>query len=65
MVSSMAALQDVVAIAVAAAAAAWLVRRAFSSPGSPGCKPPASSGPEGFVPLDALAKPSGKLSHRR
>lgn len=58
-------LQHVTALAIVAIAAAWLVRRAIAAAGRPGCRPDASSGPEGFVPLDALAKAHGKPARRR
>jgi hypothetical protein len=56
--------QHVAALAIAAFAAVWLVRRAIAAAGRPGCAPHASSGPEGFVPLDALVKAPGKPARR-
>jgi len=53
----MATIQDVVAIAVAAAAAAWLARgflRRLGRPGCGGAAPTAPSGADGFVPIDRL-----------
>jgi hypothetical protein len=51
-------MQDLIAIAVSAAAAAWLAwsltRRFFAPP----CQPPAvPGGGDGFVPLESLSKP--------
>lgn len=57
-------LQHVAALAIATLAVAWLVRRAIAAARRPGCRPDASSGPEGFVPLDALAKAHGKQARR-
>jgi hypothetical protein len=50
-------MQDVVAIAVACLAAAWLVRTFARQCFTPPCSPP-SGAPEGdgFVPLEALKK---------
>jgi len=56
----MATIQDVVAIAVAAAAAAWLARgfrRSLARPGCGGSAPTAPSGADGFVPIDRLKYP--------
>ena len=56
----MAAFQDVVAVAVAIAAAAWLARGFIGRPGRPGCggpTPPAPGGADGFVPIDRLKIP--------
>jgi hypothetical protein len=50
-------MQDLIAIALSAAAAFWLAwtlkKRFFAPP----CQPPAPGGSDGFVPLDALRKP--------
>ncbi len=57
MVPAMAALQDVVALAVATAAAAWLARGFLRRLARPGCgrsTPPAPGGADGFVPIDRL-----------
>ncbi len=58
-------MQDFLALAIAAAAAAWLgwalTRRLFAPP----CQPPdAPPGSDGFVPLDALNQAAGKKSGR-
>jgi hypothetical protein len=53
----MAAFEDVVAVAVAIAAAAWLARGFIGRLGRPGCggsAPPAPGGADGFVPIDRL-----------
>ncbi len=53
-------LQDIVAIAVAAAAAAWLARGFLRRLGRPGCgssAPPAPGGADGFVPIEGLRPP--------
>ena len=53
-------LQDIVAIAVAAAAAAWLARGFLRRLGRGGCgssAPPAPKGADGFVPIDRLTSP--------
>jgi hypothetical protein len=53
-----ASLQDLVAIAVALAAAAWLARTLLRRLVAPPCSPPAPpGGGDGFVPLDDLTKP--------
>jgi len=50
-------MQDVVAIAVACVAAAWLVRTFARQFFAPPCSPPSGSPDgDGFVPLDALKK---------
>ena len=56
----MVTIQDVVAIAVAAAAAAWLARGFLRRLGRGGCggsAPSAPGGPDGFVPIDRLRTP--------
>ena len=56
----MAAIQDVVAIAVAAAAVAWLARGFRRSLARPGCgrnASPPTGGADGFVPIDRLSPP--------
>jgi hypothetical protein len=56
-------MQDVIAIAVAVAAGAWLVRTLWCQLAAPSCgKPDAPAGADGFVPLDSLAgkKKSGR-----
>lgn len=52
-------LQDVVAIAVATAAAAWLLRSLRRDVLSPRCGPGADlpGDADGFVPIDGLAPP--------
>lgn len=57
MTISMAATQDIVAIAVAAAAAAWLAWRFRRGLGRPTCgkaPPRQPGGADGFVPIDRL-----------
>lgn len=65
----MAAIQDVVAVAVAVAAAAWLARGFFTRLGRPGCgtdRRPQADGPDGFVPIDRLRTPKkGRETPRR
>lgn len=56
----MAAIQDVVALGVAAAAAAWLAwgfRRSLSRPGCGRNASPPPGGADGFVPIDRLKPP--------
>ncbi len=56
-------MQDVLAIAVAVAAAAWLVRTLWRQVAAPSCgKADVPPGADGFVPLDDLA--SAKKSGR-
>ena len=57
-------LQHVAALAIAAIAAAWLVRRAITASGRPGCQSRSASDPEGFVSLDTLEKAGGKRPRR-
>jgi len=57
-------MQDVIAIAVATAAAIWLAwsltKRFFAPP----CQPPdVPGGGDGFVPLDNLTKTANKSRH--
>jgi len=60
--------QDLLAIAVAVAAAAWLARSLANRFWAPPCQPPATpGGGDGFVPLDDLAastKKPGRSSER-
>jgi hypothetical protein len=56
-------MQDLLAIAVAVAAAAWLARTLWRQVAGPSCgKADAPPGADGFVPLDDLAgaKKSGR-----
>ena len=60
----MPALQDVVAVAVAAAAAAWLAwgfRRSLARPGCGRNASPPPGGADGFVPIDRLSTPEKAL----
>jgi hypothetical protein len=51
-------MQDVIAIAVATAAALWLARSLTKRFFAPPCQPPSvPGGGDGFVPLDSLTKP--------
>ena len=51
-------MQDLVALAITAIAAAWLARTLTRRLSAPPCRPPAPPGcGDGFVPLDALATP--------
>jgi hypothetical protein len=53
--------QDLVAIAVAVAAAAWLARSLAKRFWAPPCRPPATpGGGDGFVPLGDLAASTKK-----
>jgi hypothetical protein len=48
-------MQDLVAIAVAVAAGAWIVRTLWRQLAAPACgRPEAPPGADGFVPLDDL-----------
>lgn len=47
-------MQDIVALAVSIAAAAWLVRTVARGFLSPPCRPPEPGGADGFVPLEAI-----------
>lgn len=52
-------MQDVIAIAVAVAAAAWLVRTFWLRLAAPSCgKPDLPPGADGFVPLGDLNRPA-------
>ena len=59
-------MQDLVAIAVAVAAGAWIVRTLWRQLAAPACGqrsvPP---GADGFVPLDALVRGPHKVSGRQ
>lgn len=52
-------MQDAVAIAIAAIAAAWLARLLLKRLVAPPCQPPSSGPPgtDGFIPLDSLTHP--------
>jgi len=51
-------MQDLVALAITAAAVVWLARTLTRRLFAPPCRPPAPpGGGDGFVPLDALAAP--------
>ena len=52
-------MQDVVAIAIAALAAAWLARSLMKRLVAPPCQPPSAGPPgaDGFIPLDSLTRP--------
>lgn len=55
-------MQDAVAIAVAIAAAVWLIRTLARQLLTPGCGPPPAgpAGSDGFVPLESLSRPKKK-----
>ena len=57
-------MQDFVAIAVAAACAAWLVRTLVRSVLAPPCRPPHEAAAGDFVPLDDLRNSRPKQSGR-
>jgi hypothetical protein len=58
-------MQDVLAIAVAVAAACWLAWSLGRRLVAPPCRPPdAPGGGDGFVPLDALGDSAKKRSGR-
>ena len=52
-------MQDAIAIAIAAVAAAWLARALLKRLIAPPCQPPSVGPPgtDGFVPLDTLTMP--------
>lgn len=52
-------MQDVIAIAIVAAASYWLSRQLWRRASAPPCQPPTSSPPgsDGFVPLEQLSDP--------
>jgi hypothetical protein len=52
-------MQDAIAIAIAAVAAAWLARSLAKRLVTPPCQPPSAGPPgtDGFVPLDSLTHP--------
>ncbi len=52
-------MQDAIAIAIAAIAAAWLARSLLKRIDAPPCRPPSAGPPDadGFVPLDSLTHP--------
>jgi hypothetical protein len=57
--------QDILALAIAAIAAAWLARTLARRLVAPPCRPPAApGGGDGFVPLDALARPRAPAAGR-
>jgi hypothetical protein len=59
-------LQDGIVIAVAVAAAVWMVRSLVGRLLSPSCAPPPGipPGQDGFVPLEGIAPPPGRRSER-
>ena len=59
-------MQDLIAIAVAAAAGLWLARTLWRQLGRPSCGPPSAGPPgsDGFVPLDTLRQGAKKRSGR-
>jgi hypothetical protein len=59
-------MQDILAIAIALAAAFWLGRTLWRRLARPGCGPPPAGPPgsDGFVPLDSLSLPEQKESGR-
>jgi hypothetical protein len=59
-------MQDLVAIAVAVAAGAWIVRTLWRQLAAPACgQRPAQPGADGFVPLDDLVRRPHKVSGRK
>jgi hypothetical protein len=48
-------MQDLLALAAAFLAAAWLARRFASRMLAPPCRPPIPGGGDGFVPLESLS----------
>jgi len=53
--------QNLSALGIAAAAAAWLVRALVRGLRTPPCRPPAPpGGGDGFVPLESLARSGGR-----
>jgi hypothetical protein len=57
--------QDILALAIAALAAAWLARTLVRRLVAPPCRPPAApGGGDGFVPLDALVPPRSTAAGR-
>lgn len=52
-------MQDLIAIAIVAAAGYWLGRHLWRRLSAPPCQPPTSSPPgsDGFVPLEQLRRP--------
>lgn len=58
-------MQDILALAVAALAAAWLVQVLLRRLLAPPCRPPSPGGGDGFVPLEDLAREKNRGGRNR